>query len=392
MDLPCPVPYRSAAARGDQAPSPGADILSHSLAIVGRLGPVGRFSWMRASFGALCGLALTGLVCRLWAGHAEGLPLLVAPMGASAVLLFAVPASPLAQPWSIVGGNTLSALSGIACAMLIPDPIYAGPCAVALAIAVMSLTRCLHPPGGAAALTAVIGGPAIAAAGWSFAFMPVAVNSILLVAIGWLFNNATRHDYPHHVKAISRNTHGTADPPAQDRVGYTVADIDDVLARYDELLDVSREDLDALFRQVEARAHRRLHGEIRCEQVMSRDVICAGPDEGVGQARDRLLQHRLRVMPVTEADRRVIGLVGHRELLSGAGRMVSEVMDMSPCLVSADTGIDELLPPLSGGLFHEALVVDGDNRLVGIITQTDLLAALWRTHVAEQVVAAGALV
>ncbi len=221
------------------------------------------------------------------------MPALVAPMGVSSVLLFAVPASPLAQPWSIIGGNTLSALAGIACAMLIPDPTYAGAFAVAAAIGVMSLTRCLHPPGGAAALTAVLGGPAIAAAGWSFALVPIALNSVILVAIGWAFNNATRHSYPHRVKTVSRNTHGTADPAPQDRVGYTTADIDSVLARYDELLDVSRDDLDALFRQVEAQAHRRLHGEIRCEKIMSRDIIYAIPEEGVGLARDRLLARRL---------------------------------------------------------------------------------------------------
>ncbi len=328
---------------------------------------------------------LTGLICRLWLGSADGLPVLIAPMGASAVLLFAVPASPLAQPWSILGGNTLSALVGIGCGMVIHDPIYAAGFACAGAIGVMSLTRCLHPPGGAAALTAVLGGPAIAAAGWSFAFVPVALNCVVLVVIGWLFNNATRHSYPYRVQAVSRNVHGTTDRPPQDRVGYTADDLDAVLARYDELLDVSRDDLDALFRQVEAQAHRRLHGEIRCEHIMSRDIINASPDEGVGQARDRLLAHKLRAMPVIDQDGNVVGLVGHAELLTGAGRTVGEVMTASPCLTSPETPIAELLPVLSGGVYHEAIVTDHQGRLAGLITQTDLLAALWRGHVAEQV-------
>ncbi|WP_380873233.1 membrane protein [Sphingomonas sp. DBB INV C78] len=349
------------------------------------LSPVGRLGWLRACLGALCGIILTGLVCRLWLGNDSALPILIAPMGASAVLLFAVPASPLAQPWSIIGGNTISALAGIGAAMLVRDPIYAAGLAVALAIGAMSLARCLHPPGGAVALTAVIGGPAIHAAGFSFALVPVALNTALLLALGWLFNNATRHSYPHRAQKVSRNTHGTADPPPQERVGYTAADIDTVLARYDELLDVSRDDLDALFRQVEAQAHRRLHGEIRCERIMSRDVIRATPEEGVGQARDRLLTRSIGAMPVVEGEGVVVGLVGHAELLAGAGRTVGEVMATNPCLVSPDTPIDELLPALSGGLFHEAIVVDGEGRLAGMITQTDLLAALWRGHVAERV-------
>lgn len=350
--------------------------------------PAGRLDWLRASVGALAGLLVTGVVSRAWLGSAEGLPMIVAPMGASAVLLFAVPASPLAQPWSMAGGNILSALVGIACAMLIPDKLWAAAFAVALAIGAMNLCRCLHPPGGAMALTAVVGGPAVAAAGWSFALMPVALNCAILLSMAWLFNNSTRQRYPHRAAPRPGNPHGTADPPPQDRSGYSVADIDAVLARHDELLDVSREDLDALFREVEARAHRRLHGEIRCSHIMSRDLVVALAGEGVGQARDRLLKHRLSAMPVVDADGRVLGLVGHAELLAGAGRQVEDVMDAGPLLASPDTPIDELLPSLSSGHHHQALVADGAGRLAGVISQTDLLAALWRGHVAEQVASA----
>ena len=350
--------------------------------------PAGRLDWLRASVGALAGLLVTGVVTRAWLGPAEGLPLIVAPMGASAVLLFAVPASPLAQPWSMLGGNILSALVGIGCAMLIPDKVWAAAAAVSLAIAAMNLCRCLHPPGGAMALTAVIGGPAVAAAGWSFALVPVGLNCVLMLAMAWAFNNSTRQRYPHRPLPRPANPHGTADPPPQERAGYSVADIDAVLARHDELLDVSREDLDALFREVEARAHRRLHGEIRCADIMSRDLVLARAGEGVGQARDRLLKHRLAAMPVVDADGVVLGLVGHAELLAGAGRQVEEVMEKAPLMAAPETPVDELLPALSGGFHHHALVADGAGRLVGVVSQTDLLAALWRGHVAEQLASA----
>ncbi len=90
-------------------------------------------------------------------GNGPHLPLIVAPIGASAVLLFAVPTSPLAQPWSIIGGNTISAFVGLAVTQFVDDPALAIGLGVALAIAAMSVTRSLHPPGGAAALTAVLG-------------------------------------------------------------------------------------------------------------------------------------------------------------------------------------------------------------------------------------------
>lgn len=361
-------------------------------AVAGRLLPAGRPGWPRAGFGALCGIVLTALLCRMAFGDAASVPYLIAPMGASAVLLFAVPASPLAQPWSIVGGNTLSAVAGIACARLVPDPALAAGCAVALAIAVMSMARCLHPPGGAVAVTAVIGGPAVLAAGWGFALMPVAANSALLLAAGWLFNNATRHAYPHRVAAVSAPARGAGDAAPQDRIGYTRADLDAALARYDELLDVSGDDLDALFRQVQTQAYARLHGVVRCERIMSRDVIAFTPDMPLAEARARLAAGRLSIAPVVAEDGRVAGLLRRADLPPGgenAGGTVAAAMNLSPCLASADTPIDQLLPILSGGRHHEAIITDGEGRLIGLVTQTDLLAALWRGHVAEHVAAGG---
>ena len=93
-------------------------------------------------------------------GSAANIPLLVAPMGASAVLLFAVPASPLAQPWSIIGGNLVSATVGVACASWIADPVGAGALAVALAICAMFALRCVHPPSGAGERSSVLISPA----------------------------------------------------------------------------------------------------------------------------------------------------------------------------------------------------------------------------------------
>jgi CBS domain-containing membrane protein len=141
-------------------------------------GPMGAsvMERLRGSCGALAGLLVTGLICSRTAGSEASLPMLMAPLGASAVLLFAVPASPLAQPWSIIGGNIVSALVGVTCAQWISDPLLAAPLATALAIGAMFALCCLHPPGGAIALTAALGGPAITAAGYQFVLRPVALN------------------------------------------------------------------------------------------------------------------------------------------------------------------------------------------------------------------------
>lgn len=198
-----------------------------------------------ACIGAAICLALTVFICAQFPLEASDLPLIVAPMGASAVLIFAVPASPLAQPWPMIGGNTISALVGVAVFQHVPEPTIAAGLSVGLAILVMSLCRCLHPPGGAAALTAVIGSQGIHAAGYAFAFAPVAINSIALVALGMIFHRISGHSYPH--------VPIPADNSAQ-AAGLHLEDIDSALAELPDSFDISREDLDVLLSKAEAHA------------------------------------------------------------------------------------------------------------------------------------------
>ncbi|WP_292227424.1 HPP family protein [Brevundimonas sp.] len=186
-----------------------------------------------ACLGALFGIGLTGLVSRwvLGADHAAH-ALLIASMGASAVLVFAVPASPLAQPWPVIGGNAISGLIGVIVAHTIHDPMIGGAVAVSLAIGVMSLFGCLHPPGGGTALTPVLAGPAAA---WLFPLAPAALNAVLLVGAAWLFHRFSGHAYPHRPEKV-----------APGALAISEADIDAALSEMHEALDVSREDLRAV--------------------------------------------------------------------------------------------------------------------------------------------------
>ena len=120
---------------------------------------------------------MTGGISSWAVGATFALPLLIAPMGASAVLLFAVPSSPLAQPWSIIGGNTVAAIVGVTAAHFISAPVLAASIAIGVAIGAMFTLRCIHPPSGAVALTAVLGGPVITSMGYRFVLWPVLLNS-----------------------------------------------------------------------------------------------------------------------------------------------------------------------------------------------------------------------
>ncbi|MER9423712.1 HPP family protein [Mesorhizobium sp. M0317] len=342
-----------------------------------------------ACIGAMIGIALTGAIGALVLGNGPHVPLLVAPMGASAVLLFAVPASPLAQPWSIIGGNTISALIGVIVAHFVHEPALATGIAVALAIAAMSFTRCLHPPGGAAALTAVLGGPAVTSAGFLFPFVPVALNSIILVALGYAFHRLSRRSYPHVQAPAPKSTHGTIDPPAQERIGFRAEDIDAALAALDETFDIDRNDLEQLLRQVELQATMRAHRTMLCEDIMSRDVISVDEHASADRARHLLLDHNIRTLPVVDKDARLVGTVGLREL-TRADEAVGSVTSTAST-AAADSPAMALLPVLTDGRTHAVIIVDGNSRILGLITQTDLLAATARAQAADKPLAEAVL-
>jgi len=153
------------------------------------------WSWVGAALGI-------GLLA--WAGGhffaARDLPLLIGSFGASAVLVYGAPRSPLAQPRNLIGGHLVSALVGVACWQLFGDfPGLAQALAVATAIAAMHLTRTLHPPGGATALIATLGAPEIERLGFWYALLPATVGPLLLLLVALLVNNLPRsRRYPEY--------------------------------------------------------------------------------------------------------------------------------------------------------------------------------------------------
>ena len=192
-----------------------------------------------AGAGAVIGIGLCAAISTLAVPN-HGL-LLAAPLGASAVLLFAVPSSPLAQPWPIVGGNVVSALVGVAVAHLLGSGALAVGVAVGAAILAMSVLRCLHPPGGGTVLLPLLA-PAVLAQGYGFALLPVGLNAVALAAIGIAFHRVSGHSYPHRPMKIA------------DRPRLLMEDIDAALEESGETFDVSREDLEALLDRAERHA------------------------------------------------------------------------------------------------------------------------------------------
>lgn len=356
----------------------------------------GRAERLRASLGALTGLALCAVLLT-YIGDGHGSAYLIAPMGASAILLFGLPASPMAQPWAVLGGNVLSALVGVACAQSIGAPLVAAPVAVCLAILAMFALRCLHPPGGSVAALAVLGGAAVRDLGYGFAFAPVGLDMLLLVLAAVLFNNLTGRRYPHLKHSPLANRHATADPAPTSRLGFTAEDLDAALQRYGQVLDISRDDLETILLDTEVRAVRRRVGAVTCGQVMSRDVLALRPDAGLAEAWRMMVRHRVHALPVLDALGNTIGMVSQgdllrhggpvapaswrdrlRLLLRGAGPVsVAQIMSASPVTAMEDTPVADLVPLMANTGLHHIPVLDAQRRCVGIVTQSDVVAALF---------------
>jgi CBS-domain-containing membrane protein len=190
-------------------------------------------------------LGILFILVASWAvlGDQEAALLVVASMGASAVLLFAVPHGAMSQPWALIGGHTLSAFLGVACAMLVPNLFIAAALAVGLAIGAMHYLRCIHPPGGATALTAVIGGPAVQALGFQFLIAPVLLNAaiILLTAVGANYFFSWRR-YPAAL-ACNKQSEVETDKKHLAEGSLAHSDLEYAMRQIDSVLDISEQDL-----------------------------------------------------------------------------------------------------------------------------------------------------
>ena len=169
--------------------------------------------------------------------------LFVASMGATAVLLFAAPHGPLSQPWNVVGGHIISAFFGVLVHRLIADQFVAGALAVGLAITAMYYLKCLHPPGGATALVAVIGGASVDSFGFLYVFFPVGFSATMMVLIAIAFNYPFKwRRYP--ASLIPEPAAVSAEPePRHNYPDLTHADITTALSEMDGYYDISEEDL-----------------------------------------------------------------------------------------------------------------------------------------------------
>ena len=362
-----------------------------------RLGPVAsRASWkelIRSCIGAGLGLALAGMLVGMVDHFLPHALFLFAPLGATAVLVFAVPSSPLAQPWNCVVGNTVPALYSLLLLWAFPTLSQTSMAALAVggAIAIMLALRALHPPGGAVALLTVLSAEQLLPMGW-YLLVPMAALSAVLVAVGVLYHRACGRPYLHQPHQVAK-----AQRPAT-RLALSEQDLEQLLQRFDQSNNLSPEDLGVMLAAAEEDAIKRRMSAVSCGEVMSAKLVSVSPQTPLEEVAELFHRHLVKCLPVVDAQGELIGRVlradlfdwlwqGHRarqqqnlwqRLRSKPAKEQSVAQDLmrAPEMsVQEATPLGDLLQELASHTVQFIAVLRGKT-LVGVITRSDVIRTL----------------
>ena len=331
---------------------------------------------------------------------------LLASMGASSVLLFGLPNSPLAKPWSFVGGHLISGTVGLLCSHLFTDLALMAAVTIGCVLFVMYLFECMHPPGGATALVPVIAS-ADTVLGYDFLLYPVALNVFVMLAVALLLQKFWLKQGMQKPSQQYDPIHLHHDKSPLNRLGLQTEDLLSALNSFDTVIDISEQDLERLYHQAQLHAYQRKSGEIRCSDIMSRDLITVKPDTAVATAWQLLRKHKISMLPVVNDEQHLLGVISTVDFLknlkvphywgllrhvnqlllrnkhsSQYKRNVADIMVSKLTVAHEHEHIAALVPVLSDQGLHHIPVLNAQQQLVGVITQSDLIAALFNSKLA----------
>jgi len=205
----------------------------------------------------------------------------------------------------------------------------------------------------------------------------VLLNSAVLVVFAVLYNRMTGHTYPHpRAPALLQDA---ASPR------FTTDDLDAALRHYNEVLDIDRDDLQSLLHEAQAHAYQRTLGQLQCRDIMSRTPVTLRGQDTLAQAREKLLTHDIKALPVVDAQSHVVGILSRVDLYRHPNAQpdtaVRSVMTRQVRVASDSTRLIGLLPLFSREGHHHLPIVDEHQVLVGMVTQSDVIRALHRAVV-----------
>ncbi|WP_455198668.1 HPP family protein [Kaarinaea lacus] len=335
-------------------------------------------------------------------------PFMVASMGASAVLLFVIPASPLSHPWSFVGGHLVSAFIGISCVKLIPDLNVAGAVAVSGSIIAMYYLRCMHPPGGAAALLTVYGGDAIHALGYQFLLSPLLLNLAIMVMCTmayWKIANIRQRQITTPAKTgLDRYLASKEQSRSLATVPFTDQDLSNAIAAMDTFVDITKEDLKEIFAQAVRQSHSHQLKNTPCKELMNPNISSVEFGTGLDKTWQLLEQYDVRGIAVVDTFNRLIGIVTIHDFISHATKLdnnkneendiseliallckdtpgfesdkpevAGQIMSHPVIFAMEEDSADQIIPLFSQHQIHHIPVLDKNRKLKGMLTRDSFL-------------------
>ncbi|MDA1343741.1 MAG: HPP family protein [Proteobacteria bacterium] len=348
-------------------------------------------------------ILLTALITQQFTSSAA-YPVIVASMGASALILFIMPTSPLAQPWPLVGGQLVSAVIGVVCAQVFTHTVFASACAVGGSVMAMLLLRCLHPPGAATALTPIMAGTTISL-GYDFVLLPLGLNVAIMLLMAIVINRwLLRYDYPTipHQAEDKRYQYNNLAQPFQ-QVGISEQDLEQALGNRDMFIDVSTGDLRKLLTDVQLQSFERYSGNITCAHIMVKNIQAVEYGTEAEDAWNIMHSEKLKAMPVVDRARRVIGIITWTDFFkfinisvngtfqekfrafirrtpdvsTSKPESVGHIMTSSVNVLQETDHIAALIPLMSNQGYRQIPIVNNEYRLVGMVYKDNLIAALY---------------
>lgn len=338
-------------------------------------------------------LSILAVVAISSAYFAPPSPVLLASMGASIVILVFAPLSPFAQPWAFVFGQLASAFVGITCALYVTPFWLASALAVSVSILAMLCLRCLHPPGAATALVPVIGGTSFIELGYQFVLTPVLINVFVMLIMVIIINRWwLKRDYPQSFKPII--------PTGENSLSQQ--DIQQALKTGGEFIDVNVNQLHELLLSAEQQKLQRLHGDITCIDIMTKEISAVEYGDEVEMAWQKMHHEKLKAIPVVDKANRIIGIITWADFFkfvelspyisfqekflafirrtsdvtTHKPEVVGHIMNKHVTVLSETAPITDLIYLFSSQKHQQIPIVNNENRLVGMVFQTDLITAL----------------
>jgi len=335
-------------------------------------------SILLSAFAALISVSLVALASREMLQGIAG-PFLLASMGASSVLLFVIPSSPMSRPWPFVGGHLIAGLVGVTSAQLIPD--------IATAAAVAA--------GGA-------GGDTVHNLGYQFLLSPVAINVAIMMGctlLYWRLSQLMQQRVsrrPLEMGLKRREEKWLSSAPA-----FSDEDLKRAMVEMDTFLDISRKDLKEIYSRAQQHAHSRQLGNLCCGEVMSQPVISVEFGTELEEVWNLLEKYDIRGLPVIDRAHHVVGIVTvsdfvhHAEQLphetlaerlahlrhrttrleSDKPEVAGQIMTHPVLTANEDQPLSEVALQFTANHIHHIPVVDPKQKLVGMLTREDVMAA-----------------